>query len=168
MRQNLGILRLLGLGLLLAAVGGCGDDKVSGLAPVTGTVTYNGQPVEGATVSFIPRGGVMGAAQTDKDGKFTITTRGQAGAQIGAHNVSVSKKSAATGAAAPAFDPSKPPPSPEEAEKILAAARDPANAKPTGPQDLLPAKYANASTSGLEFTVKSGANDFPINLTDQP
>ncbi|MFG0335441.1 MAG: hypothetical protein ACF8TS_18945, partial [Maioricimonas sp. JB049] len=45
-------------------------------APVTGTVMYQGEPVEGATVVFTPAGSqATGAvAKTDASGKFELMT----------------------------------------------------------------------------------------------
>src|SRR5687767_15050217 len=50
------LLCALGLGLLVSQPG-CGEAAgIGGLAPVTGTVTLDGQPLSGAQVVFIPVG----------------------------------------------------------------------------------------------------------------
>lgn len=177
-RQPLDVLALV-LVLMSLVASGCGSDKVSGLAPVTGTVTYQGKAVDGAGVTFIPDGGgLTGVGVTDAQGKFTISTRGQPGAQIGSCKVSVSKKSAPGAPAAPGSSATSaspltaPPPggelSPEEQAKVKAAMEAAAKtpAPQDGVQDLLPAKYSDAGASGLQFTVKSGQNDFKIDLQD--
>src|SRR4051812_41271144 len=66
---------LAGMGLVLVV--GCGDS--SGLAkryPVSGTVTYKGQPVEKGTVNFIPAAPDKGREATGSisNGRFRLTT----------------------------------------------------------------------------------------------
>lgn len=82
-------LGLLSLLTLLAA--GCGSS--GGLLPATGTVTYQGKPVENAIVSFMPEAGTMGTGTTDASGKYEIRTGGKPGAAPGKHSVSIMKYS---------------------------------------------------------------------------
>ena len=62
--------------VVLALVGaGCGggDEKT----PVSGVVKLDGQPVEGAMVTFVPAGagkGQIASGMTDKEGVFRLTT----------------------------------------------------------------------------------------------
>jgi hypothetical protein len=57
--------------LVLVGAGCGGNSPVS----VRGTVTLDGQPVEGATVLFLPEGGGRQATgQTGADGSFRLTT----------------------------------------------------------------------------------------------
>jgi hypothetical protein len=84
---------LLGLAALFAL--GCGSGK---RAPVSGTVTLNGAPLAGATVTFqpiAPKGSIQAGdsslGKTDESGKFTLrTTKGRNGALVGKHRVSIS------------------------------------------------------------------------------
>jgi hypothetical protein len=75
---------------------GCGEGE-SGpkLVPVSGTVTLNGKPLEGATVSFQPDGstpGVMPAEDiTGPDGNYKAITKGRSGVAPGKYKVVVSK-----------------------------------------------------------------------------
>lgn len=121
---------------------------------VTGTVSYNGNPVEGAMVTFRPAGeGGQGAfARTDQEGKYELSSSavGTSGVNPGDYVVTVTKKEVGESTVASEDDPNYDP-----------YATGPAEAK-----SVLPKKYANAKTSGLEFTVKQGANDLPIELTD--
>src|SRR4051812_26076120 len=70
--------------VLLATVGACrrGPSGPS-TVPVTGTVTFNGSPVEGAMVTFIPAGTddprVGSQAETDYDGRYQLRTHIGAG-----------------------------------------------------------------------------------------
>lgn len=67
---------------------GCG----SGLSPVSGVVTIDGKPVEGATVTFVSDDGKQAASgQTDKDGNFTLSEGGVPGARSGSYKVIVTK-----------------------------------------------------------------------------
>lgn len=84
-------------------------------------------------------------ATTDQDGQFTLSTlKPQDGAVVGKHRVAI-----LSGDAAGVI----PMPGTPEARKW----------KPT--RSKLPAKYASAQTSGLEFEVKPGApNNFVLTL----
>ena len=79
----------------LLAIGCVGDGFT--LAPVTGTVTFDGTPVADLTVTFSPKStednptpGPFSTATTDSEGKFTLTSRaGKPGAVIGPHRVTI-------------------------------------------------------------------------------
>jgi len=83
----------LGLLALIVTVG-CGPSGL-GVQPVTGTVTYNGEPLEGAVVTFIstdPLGhGATGT--TAANGTYSLTTHAAAssGAVIGDYDVVILK-----------------------------------------------------------------------------
>ncbi len=83
-------------GLLAAA--GCGSGPV--YAPVSGTVTLDGQPLAGVMVLFQPAaaagssdaGGVGSTARTDAQGKYTLaasTPDPRPGALVGRHTVRI-------------------------------------------------------------------------------
>jgi hypothetical protein len=126
--------------LVLCAIG-CGTSKV----PVSGTVTYKGQPVADSNVIFTGAGGGEAAGKTatgrtDAQGNFTLGTDAPAdGAVPGDYVVSVV------------------PNMPEPKEGDYSAA----------PPPPFPARYMNATGSDLKATVKSGAdNKFPLELKD--
>lgn len=142
------------LPLLTAAVSGCGGASEPAdrpkRTPVTGTVLYQQQPVEGATVVFTPQGGAHGAiGVTDAKGRFKLTTfTPDDGAVPGNYGVAIRKTEVA---AAPA------------------GAADDADLPPAVQKSLLPDKYATHTTSGLQETVADGkANDFTFNLEEGP
>ncbi len=93
MNHNLRWLQLIFVGGLLAVFVGCGNSDV-GL--VTGTVKLDGQPLEGAVITFYPvvegsgkanRGGAS-YGQTDAEGKYELVyNRSEKGAEIGPHKV---------------------------------------------------------------------------------
>jgi len=67
---------------------GCGGGHV----PVTGVVTVDGKPVEGATVTFITEDGKQSASgQTDSSGNFSLSDSGKPGARPGSYKVIVTK-----------------------------------------------------------------------------
>src|SRR6266576_391459 len=100
--------------LLIAAFTlGCGPSNPLGTSPVSGKVTYNGKPIEGATVSFIPDGdGRPATAITGPDGSYSLTTLNWPGAVPGQYTVILRKTDHV-----PASDQ---PVSMEEAEKLNA------------------------------------------------
>jgi hypothetical protein len=140
--------------LAILAICGCGPTNPS-TTPVTGTVTYNGSPVEGATVAFTPTSdaGHVATGVTDSAGKFALTTfeKGD-GAVVGSYTVAISKTETTGGMTAD-----------EEHEAVNAGQE----VKEAETIQYLPAKYSNAATSGLtaEFT-EGGSNDFTFPLTD--
>lgn len=75
--------------LLLSLVCGCSSADVPELAPVEGTVTLDGEPLEGALVTFNKVGGGRPAyGRTDADGWYQLTYMdGIAGALPGEHVV---------------------------------------------------------------------------------
>jgi hypothetical protein len=89
-------LPLLALALSLAA--GCGG---AGVAPVSGRVTLNGQPLANVHVSFQPvaagtdlNPGGGSYAITDADGRFTLRTveGDRPGAVVGKHRVEITPR----------------------------------------------------------------------------
>ncbi len=80
------------LGLLaLAGIVGC-EEGVD-LVPITGTVTQEGQPLAGASVSFMPEPGnqenTPGHAQTGSDGRYQLSWDDQDGVARGKYKVLV-------------------------------------------------------------------------------
>jgi hypothetical protein len=96
---------LVSLGLA-AFFAGC-EQRPYGLAPVSGVVTLDGNPVPGAQVSFQPQGGSDNenpgpgsAGVCDDSGRYVLTTiRNEPGAVPGPHAVRIygPKTSASTG-----------------------------------------------------------------------
>lgn len=90
--------------LLATILPGCGGatSEVPELAPVSGTVTVDGEPAAGVTVIFTPSdnpdnpsertGGTGAFGGTDENGKYTLIHRsGQPGLQPGVYAVTFSK-----------------------------------------------------------------------------
>jgi hypothetical protein len=90
------VIRRLALMILVSFVSigsGCGDGVT--LVPVSGTVTLDGKPLEGATLSFVPLPGnpvtTSGTDVTGPTGNFQMTFNGRAGLAPGKYKVMVSK-----------------------------------------------------------------------------
>jgi hypothetical protein len=122
--------------LMLAAfplVAGCGSDN-GGMVPVTGHVTWEGQPVTTGNITFTPaevtKSARLATGQIQSDGSFAMTTLKQGdGVLPGTYRVAIS---------------SAPPPPMEIIEGQVI---------PTGP---VPVSYNDPSSSGLEVTVEAG------------
>jgi hypothetical protein len=81
--------------LLAPALAGCSDDPFQ-IAPVSGRVTLNGEPLADARVSFQPISdgkdvGPDSSATTDAQGNYSLATHdGRRGATVGSHRVRIS------------------------------------------------------------------------------
>ena len=74
-------------------VAGCGGGPK--LVPVSGVVTLDGEPLEGATLSFVPTAGnaiaTAGSDVSGSNGNFVMTYKGRNGLSPGTYRVLVSK-----------------------------------------------------------------------------
>lgn len=89
------VLRVLSTFLMAIIASGCGGapDDMPELAEASGTVTMDGKPLVGASVSFAPTSGNRGASgRTDEQGKFFLSYGGNDGCPLGGHKVSVSTR----------------------------------------------------------------------------
>ncbi len=142
--------------LLLLALVGCGGPSNPATFPVTGTVTYKGKAVDGATIIFVPvSDGAHGAtARTKADGTFEVTTYvANDGMRPGDYMVKVSKYDAPPAPpseSSPDFDPNQSLEDQEDEYDPAAEGSTKAN------KNNLPAKYATETTSGLRLTVAEG------------
>ncbi len=86
---------------LLIGVVGCSptepDDETpaalnpAAMVPVGGTITANGKPLETLVITFLPANGPgVGTAETDKDGKYSVSSAGGAGILPGDYKVAIS------------------------------------------------------------------------------
>jgi len=126
---------------------GCGDGKLATIV-VTGTVTYDGSPLDGASITFSPKGdGHAAFGVTDTNGRYTLQTilgSPDAGTTPGDYAVQIEKFEVL------------PPLSEEELARGV---------QPPSPKRLIPERYADYATSGLAATVKKGEkNEFNFDL----
>jgi len=121
---------------LLAMLAGCRDGPQATYS-VTGELTIRGKPAEGADLRFYEiRGRTPGMARpyatTDSDGRFTVSTYGMNdGAPVGEYQVSVSWKGPLRGA------------SPDQRDAM---------------PELLPPRFADPTTSGIQVRIVRGEN----------
>ncbi len=74
---------------LLVSVAGCGSSGPA-LAPVTGIVTYKGQPLPDAKVVFLPAEGRSSTGVTDANGMYELKYVDETpGAEVGRHTVKI-------------------------------------------------------------------------------
>ncbi|QDT93183.1 carboxypeptidase-like regulatory domain-containing protein [Gimesia algae] len=125
---------------------GCGgtEEKLPQRTAVSGIVTFDGEPVEGASITFRPveESGQTANGRTNDEGQFQMGTfEGTDGVVAGDYIVMISKiKSKSIAKVLPEDDPNYDP--------------DPQPEPP--PENLLPEKYSQAETSGLTVTVLKG------------
>ena len=135
--------------IALSSAAGCGQ-KGPSRAPVVGTVRYQGQPVFGANVAFVPaeRGARSATGITDTLGQYQLETLGLGkGAILGKHFVSVALR------AAPTPDPNE--------KNVPPMMRRGRPGKP-----LIPIKYFTPENSGLSAEVADAPeNRFDFDLT---
>jgi len=127
---------------------GCGNTPEGpNTVPVSGTVTYQGQPLDGANVVFYPTDGsttLASQAVTDASGRFELTTH------IG------------VGKFKPGIVPGK------YAVAITKLDTAGISSTLTAPKDLLPKKYGDPKTSGLAAEVDAQQeNDVTFALGNQ-
>jgi hypothetical protein len=158
--------------MALAVSFGCGDS--SGLPrryPVSGTVTYQGKPLEGGNVNFTPTDPANGRAASGaiSGGQYSLTTHNPGdGALPGSYKVSIVAKE---------IDPSKVEVKVKTATKGgLTDAQKQAIAlqfqqfsigkAAAAAKNLIPAHYSSPETSGLTFEVKETSNTANFELKD--
>jgi hypothetical protein len=143
---------------VLPYVCGCGPSNPLDTIVVTGTVTVDGQPMEGIRITFIPMdGGAYGAfGTTDSRGRFRLSSPS---APVGS--------GAVAGEYIPVFSKveveERPPTDSPEEERILYGGAPP---KVT---HLIPEKYGDVKTGGFDpVTVEKGKkNEFTFDLSTQ-
>lgn len=151
-------IRVCLLCVLLLLLGGCRPRGVA-VSTVTGTVRYDGSPVRGAVVSFVPKspGGRGASAQTDSEGKFIAMTQGAkiSGVVPGDYLVTISKITEVDENGQPVvrtrqeFRPNAPP------EKRYPV------------KNLLPGQYASKNKTPLSASVVQANNHFDFTLEDE-
>jgi len=119
--------------------------------PVSGTVTYKGSLVAGATVTFSPASekGYAAVGTTDAQGRFTLRSPGGGeGAVPGSYKVTVFKTEGQSGAG----DVQQAKIDAGEAPKLV---------------EHLPVKYKSTETTTLTAEVQAGEkNEFKFELSD--
>jgi hypothetical protein len=158
------------LGSALVYVAGCGnDDGLGKKYSVSGKVTYKGQPVTKAKISFVPVGKDGRGAYGDvENGSFSLSTMAPGdGALPGEYIVLVDTREIDTAKLK------------EEAQKRAAkqgveggfsggamVPQDQVAKARASAKDLIPGKYQLLETSDLKYTVKPESNQPAFDLKD--
>lgn len=149
------------LAFSLVFVAGC-KDKMGGTYPMTIKVTLDGNPLEGATVSLVGvSDGKTAIGISDASGVATIkSTEGWDGVFPGEYTVTMKKTEYTTSSTAPSGTETSRTSSGDdtaEEENAFAVSRE-----------LLDAKYAKATTSGMTVTQEAKKGSFNFDLSSTP
>ena len=121
---------------------GCGRSDGPRLGQVSGTVTLNGKPVSNGVVTFMSEEGFGASAPLNAEGNYTLRSQYGVGIPLGNYKVIVAPPSAqAQDLAAPSGQPTA-----QTASEI-------------------PKKYHEFATSGFEFKIERGKQEFDLDLT---
>ena len=135
--------------VLAGVLSGCGEAETAPevLIPLTGSVTVDGQPAGGVSLSFVPQEGTSGAggfATTDDQGQFTVKHRsGDAGIEPGTYKVTMSRMLTPDGNPVPAGE----------------------SAMDHNATESLPAQYTSADTSPVQTEVTEGMEPVAYEVT---
>lgn len=115
-----------------SVLSGCAGNDGPEIATVSGTILADGKPLDGASITFVPKDGRPSVATSDAEGHYKLSyTNDKQGAVVGPHTVRVTTARDASGG---------------EGDQPLVPAR----------KELLPAHYN--TNSDLTAEVKSGDN----------
>lgn len=136
--------------VLAGVLSGCGESETAApevLVPVTGSVTVDGEPAGGVSLSFVPQSGTSGAggfAATDDQGQFTVKHRsGEVGIEPGTYKVTMSRMLTPDGNPVPAGE----------------------SAMDHNATESLPEQYTTADNSPFETEVAQGMEPAAYEVT---
>lgn len=148
--RRLSVLSAVLVAALAIGLGGCTEKTSANLVPVTGAVTMDGKPLDGATITFIATGGTPGLGGTgitDAAGNFEISHfRAGKGLDPGQYKVVVSKLVMSDGSPIP--------------PGTLSIAE-------LSTRELLPARYSDYSGTVLNATVAEGGDPVTLGLASR-
>ncbi|MBA2114140.1 DUF4198 domain-containing protein [Bremerella alba] len=136
----------IGMLCLIFLIAGCSSESPFDMAPVTGTVLYQGKPLPYGNINFRPLSGSPAFSRIDSNGTFTLSTYGDRdGAIVGKHEVLIK---------ATDIDAGKPPRNNSGIEMPVL-------------QSVIPKKYTSFATSELTVEVVAGNdNHFVFELEE--
>ena len=147
--------KLISLSCLLMATSifaGCNDSKIG---TVSGVVLIDGEPVEMASISFFPDVGRASVGRTNDKGEYVLNyTRGQKGALIGNHKVTISTRYVAE----TNYNPTT------NSEEALAEQSETDRIRSKGRKEMVPEKYRDRDKTELTAVVEPGSNQIDFNL----
>ncbi len=142
---------VLGLTLCMLAFSGC-SSKDSRIA-VSGTVTRDGKPLDGASIAFVGNGGgSIGTGITDAEGNFTLR------AAPGKNKVTVSKIDT-TRAEEWASMP--------EEDQLMGTEQEVQQLQARSSPHLVAERFGNPDTSGIQVDVQEGMDLIDIAVTEK-
>jgi major membrane immunogen (membrane-anchored lipoprotein) len=147
--------------LVLASCGGT-EDGLGKRYPVSGTVNYNGSPLEKGEISFVTEdvSKNFGATGTITNGSYTLSMGGDGdGAQAGKYKVTIIAKEDYIEKAQADFKKETGSTSPKVLGNFVAKAAAAA-------KSLIPAGYGDARTTTLKADVEAKSNTFNFDLSD--
>ena len=151
-------------GPALLVMASCGtDDGLGKRYPVSGTVTYNGNPLEKGEISFVTEDLTknFGATGIITEGSYTLSTGGNDdGAQVGKYKVTIKAKEEYLAKAQADFQKDSGKDNPKLPPHFIAKAE--ATAK-----SLIPAGYGDPRTTTLTAEVKAESNKLDFALSDK-
>jgi hypothetical protein len=148
----------------------CGtDDGFGKRYSVSGTVTYNGNPLEMGNISFVPddpKG--VGATGIIENGAYTLSTGGNNdGARAGKYKVTISAKEDSSAKAKAAFEKAQAAlPKQVGTENLGYVPRQFAAKAAAEAKSLIPAGYGDITTTNLTAEVKEKSNSIDFKLSD--
>ncbi len=151
---------ILGGLLVCVLLTGCGSD-LPDTVPVSGTVTLDGDPLEGATVNMLSdESNIVASGKTDANGEFTVNTvigsQTVEGAVVGAHKIAVVKTESG---GQDMKDPK---------EMMAEMTTNPAITSEYKQTHLIPERYNNPTMSQLTAEVtESGPNEIELELSSK-
>ncbi|MDA0589273.1 MAG: hypothetical protein O2820_03705 [Planctomycetota bacterium] len=135
--------------VVLVMLSGCGSESTSvPTAPVSGKVTLNGKPLQGAIVSF-GRPDFVGTGKTTADGSYSLAT----GAAIGENKIWIKKFVAPEG-----FN-NNPEEGMDQGQLEAMAIDAPTGSKPIDLGEQIPADYSDPVKTILIMVVGEGGTD---------
>ena len=142
------LVRLSALFVAVVSVGvtGCGGDTPP-IGAVSGTITLNGQPLEGATVEFAPAKGRGSIGVTDDKGTYVLKyTNTVDGALVGEHTVRITtgapRSASNEGGDSPGGKPERIPPAYNSQSEVKAEVK--------------------AGSNTFDYDIDSGGQTFPL------
>jgi hypothetical protein len=148
------IIRTLIVVMFAATMLGCGGESLGPTGKVTGKLTLDGKQLPpGHAVSFMQmQKGFLAYGMTDAEGKFEVKSWNNGDMPVGNYDVMIA-----------------PPSSDVDDSQRSAEDRfeNPQNADSSQPRVLFPAKYRETTTSGLQYEIKEGVNNFAIDLKSE-
>jgi hypothetical protein len=142
----------------IISLSGCSPSGIS-VVPVSGKITFEGKPLEGARITFFPAepDGRQAGGLTEEDGTFMLMTQGAAksGCLPGNYRVTITKEIYVDARG-----------NPIQIDSGNYTGESQAMNQCPESKSMIPEKYGKADTSGLTVNVeKKGKNTFAFELT---